>query len=94
MGLGEVIIPSQCFARSDDRRLSPCVEKQLVAPAGRWTVVLLDGTKSKTPFSHLKGCTPKQIFVTLVGGTDILTTRCNICHVCSDENMYMKQILS
>lgn len=128
----------------------------LCGEAARSTAVLLDGTESKTPFSHLKGGTPKHIFVTLVGGGDdgggglqtrrrpsqcsrlrlnlvnhqmfliwgpwpcnickcdttlyffkhtvglppagkkqiLFTKRRNVCHVCSNENMYLKQILS
>lgn len=42
----------------DDCQLSPCVEKQLVATTGKQSIVLLNGTDSKTYLIQLENIYP------------------------------------
>lgn len=69
MGLFEVIIPPQFITCSrGSSALPPVWKKQCVAPTGKQSIVLLNGTNSKTYFSLLKEGTPikyKYIAVTV-----------------------------
>ena len=44
----------------DDHRLSPCVEKQCVAPTGKQSTVLLNATDYKIYFSQVEWGPPKK----------------------------------
>lgn len=60
VGLYEILVPSQRVSMTAQR---PCVEKQHIAPTGRQSIVLINGTDRKMYFSHLKELPSKKIFI-------------------------------